>query len=111
MLELGLDPAVDSSGKSGGGSSGGKGGGGEGKLPEHGIRTGDVVRVSERKGEGRKKKAGGKGVGTGDGEGEKEGVEGVVVRVGEKSVQVALGRKGREDEDDGVEGLGGRLWM
>ena len=114
MLSLGLDPAVDS------GEKGDGKGGGEGRLPEHGIRTGDVVRLARRGGEGRKK--GGGGVkGKADVKGlEEEGVEGVVVRVGERKIEVALGKsggrggggKGGEDDESGVEALGdGKLWL
>ena len=72
--------------------------GNAGEIGEHGIRVGDVVRVGEQpKGSERKKeKAGTEG----------RGVEGVVVRVGRKAVQVALGK---EEED--MDKLGGRLWV
>lgn len=36
---------------------------------------------------------------------ERKGCEGVVVRVGNKGVQVAVG------QDEGLEGLGGRVWV
>ena len=114
VLELGLDPAVaapaTAKGHGGGGSSGsagpGRGGGGSvpsGVLPEHGIRTGDIVRVSEQpKGGARKKEVEGmKG----------RGVEGVVTRVGERAVWVAVGKDGdRDDELDGELGEG-RSWL
>lgn len=69
-----------------------------GEIGEHGIRTGDIVRVGEQPkgGERKKERAGMEG----------KGVEGVVVRVGMKGVQVALGR-----EEDEVEGLSGRVWV
>lgn len=72
--------------------------GNSGQIGEHGIRVGDIVRIGEQpKGSERKKeKAGMEGRGTG----------GVIVRVGQKSVQVAL-----DKEDDDAEGLGGRLWV
>ena len=72
--------------------------GNAGEVGEHGIRVGDIVRVAEQpKGSERKKdKAGMEG----------RGVEGVVVRVGQRGVQVALGK---EEED--VDGLGARLWV
>lgn len=72
--------------------------GSTGEIGEHGIRVGDIVRVGEQpKGNERKKdKAGMEG----------RGVEGVVVRVGPKGVQVALGK-----EEDDLEGLGGRVWV
>ena len=72
--------------------------GNHGELGEHGIRVGDIVRAGEQpKGNERKKEKAGM-VG--------RGVEGVIVRVGQKAVQVALGK---EEED--AEGLGGRLWV
>ncbi|OOF92838.1 hypothetical protein ASPCADRAFT_152489 [Aspergillus carbonarius ITEM 5010] len=92
---------------------------GDGKLRlgAHGVRVGDVVRVCEvggsgRKGEERKgKEKGGKGE---DGSG--NGVEGVVTRVGESAVWVAFGGKGgggkKGGEDEAVEELWGRkVWM
>ena len=72
--------------------------GNAGEIGDHGIRVGDIVKVGEQpKGSERKKdKAAMEG----------KGVEGVVVRIGQKAVQVALGN---EEEDS--DGLGGRLWM
>lgn len=82
VLELEQDHAIKNAGQTG----------------EHGIRVGDIVRVAEQpKGSERKKEKVGR---------EGRGVEGVVVRVGQKVVQVALGK---EEED--IEGLGGRLWV
>lgn len=72
--------------------------GNAGEIGEHGIRVGDIVRVGEQpKGSEKKKEKAGM---------EAKGVEGVVVRVGQKAVQVALGK---EEED--LDGLGGRLWV
>lgn len=72
--------------------------GNAGEIGEHGIRVGDIVRVGEQpKGNERKKEKAGM---------EGRGVEGVIVRVGRKAVQVALGK---EEED--IEKLGGRLWV
>lgn len=69
-----------------------------GEIGEHGIRVGDIVRVAEQpKGSERKKDK------TGLNE---RGVAGVVVRVGQKGIQVAL----EKDEED-TDGLGGRLWV
>jgi hypothetical protein len=96
VLSLGLDPATADASA-------------EGRLPEHGIRVGDVVRLAERVKEGGKRKGGKDGKGE-----EKEGVEGVVVKTGERKVEVALGkRSGKDDDgDSGVDGLGdGRLWL
>lgn len=72
--------------------------GNAGDIGEHGIRTGDIVRVGEQpKGnEKKQEKAGMQG----------KGVEGVVVRVNQKGLQVALG-----NEEEDVQGLGGRLWV
>ncbi|MCJ1317025.1 hypothetical protein MMC15_002346 [Xylographa vitiligo] len=82
VLELEQDPAI----------------GNNGEIGEHGIRVGDIVRVGEQpKGNERKKEKAGM---------EGRGVQGVVVRVGVKGVQVALGR-----EEDEAEGLGGRVWV
>ena len=82
MLELEQDHAI----------------GNTGEIGEHGIRVGDIVRVGEQpKGNERKKEKAGM---------EGRGVDGVVVRVGVKSVQVALGK-----EEDDLEGLGGRVWV
>jgi DNA polymerase alpha-associated DNA helicase A len=79
VLELGLDPAVASSEK--GGSD----------LPEHGIRTGDIVRVGEQPSGGAKKKE--------KAEMKGKGVEGVVTRVGERAVWIAPGKGSGGDED------------
>ncbi|KAK0515857.1 hypothetical protein JMJ35_001891 [Cladonia borealis] len=81
VLELELDSAI----------------GREGVLGEHGVRVGDIVRVGEQPRGGERKR---ERVGM-----EKGGVEGVVVRVGERGVWVAVG------EGEGEEGLGGRVWV
>jgi DNA polymerase alpha-associated DNA helicase A len=77
-----------------------------GKLPEHGIRTGDIVRVGEvPRGTARKKEVA---------EVKGRGVEGVVTRVGERAVWVALGKDGNSSSGGGdeVEGVpDGKLWM
>lgn len=72
--------------------------GNTGEIGEHGIRVGDIVKVGEqpRGNERKKEKTGMEG----------RGVEGVIVRVGAKGVQVALGK-----EEDDLEGLGGRVWV
>jgi len=91
VVELGLDPAVVSKEKAQRG----------GELPEHGIRTGDIVRVGETpKGTARKKEVA---------ELKGKGVEGVVIRVGERAVWVALGKEGGGTEE--VEVPDGRLWV
>ena len=68
------------------------------ELDEHGIRVGDIVRVGQQP-KGGEKKAEKKSI-------EDKGLEGVVVKVGQKVVQVALDKDGDEGE-----GLGGRLWV
>ncbi|KAL9108005.1 MAG: hypothetical protein Q9187_008353, partial [Circinaria calcarea] len=64
------------------------------EIGEHDIRVGDIVRVGmQPKGDERKKE-----------KSEMKGMEGVVVRASQKSVQVALGH-----EDADLEGLGGKV--
>lgn len=84
VLELSADPAVAA-------------GGGD-ELPEHGIRTGDIVLVSEQPAGSAKKRE--------VKELEKKGVRGVVTRVRRGDVGVALD----EEREDGVGALGGRVW-
>ena len=79
VLELGLDPAV-----------------GSGELPEHGLRVGDICAVAEQpKGAERKKEREGM---------EKRGAEGVVTKVQNEAVTVALDK---EEADI----PGGKLWL
>ena len=80
VIELSLDPAV----------------GGDGRLPEHGIRTGDIVSVQEQPAGSAKKKEKNELKGKGAG--------GVVTRTGEKVLHVAL------DKED-VDVPGGKLWL
>jgi DNA polymerase alpha-associated DNA helicase A len=70
----------------------------DGELSEHGVRTGDIVVVSEMpSGSARKREVR---------ELESKGSRGVVTRVGSRAVWVAL------DERDSEEGVGGkRLWL
>ncbi|KAH8792456.1 DNA helicase-like protein [Hyaloscypha finlandica] len=70
----------------------------DGELAEHGVRTGDIVVVSEMpSGSARKREVR---------ELESKGSRGVVTRLGSKAVWVAL------DEREGEEGVGGkRLWL
>lgn len=70
---------------------------GDGELPEHGIRTGDIVLVSEQPA-GSAKKREVKDL-------ERKGVKGVVTRVRRSDVGVAL------DDDKEDVALGGRLWI
>ena len=72
--------------------------GNDGEIGEHGIRVGDIVKAGEQPkgGENKKERTVMEGRGT----------EGVVIRLGNKSLQVAL-EEGNETE----EALGGRLWV
>ena len=122
VVELGLDPAVQSQNQNQNGM---------GELPPHQIRTGDVVAVQKQVGGG----AGGgvrrtgksnkkdKGFGLQDNEeGAEEGksarrIEGVVTRVGERAVWLALGKGvssgtgSANGSDDDLEIPGGKLWL
>lgn len=85
VIELAPDPAVSS---------------GDGtELPEHGVRTGDIVLVSEQPAGSAKKRE--------VRELERKGARGVVTRVRRGDVGVALDE---EREDDGGS-LGGRVWV
>lgn len=79
VLDLELDPAV-----------------GGGDIPEHGIRTGDLVGVQEQTSGSAKKKD--------KTDSQRNGVNGVVLKVQPASVSVAL------DKED-VDVPGGKLWM
>ena len=81
LLELSLDNAVAGDNK---------------ELPEHGLRVGDIVGVSEQP-KGAEKKKEKEAV-------EKKMVQGVIVKVRNEALVVAL------DKDE-VEVPGGRLWM
>ena len=72
--------------------------GNDGELGEHGVRVGDIVKVGEQPKGGEKKK---ERIGM-----EGRGTEGVVIRVGNKGLQVALGEGSGTEE-----ALGGRLWV
>lgn len=89
VLELGLDHAITSTGK--GGSN----------LPEHGIRTGDIVRVGEQPSGRAKRKE--------KVEMKEKGMEGVVARVGERAIWVAAGKGSSGDED--LEIPDGKCWL
>ncbi|KAM7208050.1 P-loop containing nucleoside triphosphate hydrolase protein [Naviculisporaceae sp. PSN 640] len=91
VLELGPDSATAS----------GAGSGAEGELPEHGIRTGDIVVVSEQPAGSAKKRE--------VREMEKKGAKGVVTKVGRGVISIALD----EEKDDvaGALGGGGRVWI
>jgi DNA polymerase alpha-associated DNA helicase A len=83
VVELGPDSATSNS---------------EGELPEHGVRTGDIVVVSEQPAGSAKKRE--------IRELEAKGARGVVTRVGRGAVWVAV----EGEEDDGVAGAR-RLWL
>lgn len=85
VIELSPDPAVSS--------------GNENELPEHGIRTGDIVLVSEQPAGSAKKRE--------VKELERKGARGVVTRVRKGDVGVALD----EDKEDAGANLGGRVWL
>lgn len=89
VLELGLDPAIASVEK------------GRSDLPEHGIRTGDIVRVGEQPSGAAKKKE--------KAEMKGKGVEGVVTRIGQRAIWVALGKDSGADDD--VDIPTGKLWL
>lgn len=104
LLELGPDSATVATTSSS--SSGQKGGGHDGpELPEHGIRAGDIVVVSEQPAGSAKKRE--------IRELEKKGAKGVVTRVGRGVVTVALDEDKGEENVVGTGGLGdsGRVWM
>lgn len=82
MLELTLDGAI-----------------GEGDLPEHGIRVGDIVLVATQPAGSAKKKE--------VKELEDKGSRGVVTRVTKAAVSVALDK----EDDDADANLAGRLWL
>ena len=90
VLELSPDAAVSTK------KSANNGNRKEGELPEHGIRTGDIVLVAEQPA-GSAKKREVKDL-------EKKGVRGVVTKVGRGFVGVAL------DEDSEVS-FAGRVWL
>ena len=83
VVELGPDPATSNA---------------DGELPEHGIRTGDIVVVSEQPAGSAKMWV--------VKELESKGSRGVVTRVGRNGVWVALDK----DEDEGVVGMK-RVWV
>lgn len=105
------DKQKESDEKEGGGS-----GSGEVRLGAHGIRVGDVVRVNDVAGSGGKK--GGKEKEKDNGkDGGAKGLEGVVTRVGERSVWIAFGQRGgntggrSKEDDEAIEELWGKkLW-
>lgn len=98
--EFGADNAV----------AGGRDEDGDGRitLGSHGMRSGDVVRVEETASGGRGKKEGKDG---GKDKSDSNGLEGVVTRVGDRSVWVAFGERGQKSEESVQELWGKKLWM
>ncbi|KAL2758783.1 hypothetical protein ACRALDRAFT_1080466 [Sodiomyces alcalophilus JCM 7366] len=91
VLELALDPSLSSSSDNAAGPL----------LPEHGLRTGDIVLVAEQPaGSARKREVR---------DLEKKGARGVVVRVKRDGVAVVMD-DGKEDDKEEAE-LGGRVWI
>ncbi|KAG5297993.1 helicase [Histoplasma ohiense] len=114
--EFGVDSAIGS-GARGGKDSNGDGGNGDGgaqRLGAHGMRVGDVVRVEDVAAGTRG--GGGRARGSKEEERKDKALEGVVTRVGERSIWVAFGGqrvaggKGRDEES--IEDLWGKkVWM
>lgn len=87
------------------------------RLAAHGIRVGDIVRVNDISSGTPKKKEKGKDAGKSTGNADEKGLEGVVTRVGERSVWVAFGQTGggssrSKEDDEAIEELWGKkLWL
>lgn len=79
VLDLELDPAI-----------------GQDNLPEHGIRTGDIVGLRTQHGGAAKKRE--------KAETEKKGVEGVVVKITTSNIAIALDKEEADIPD-------GKLWL
>jgi DNA polymerase alpha-associated DNA helicase A len=84
VVELGLDPAVVTKGENP-------------DIPEHGIRTGDIVAVQEQPSGSAKK--------TEKRDLVKKGAEGVVLRIRRENVEIVL------DKEDADVPTGGKLWL
>ncbi|TPX17977.1 uncharacterized protein E0L32_011945 [Thyridium curvatum] len=109
VVELSADPATATTTTTTTSSPGSSGGGGA-QLPEHGLRTGDIVLVAAQPAGAAKRRE--------MKEMERRGVKGVVVRTRRADVSVALdGGGGGADGKGGADGgdedavLGGRVWM
>lgn len=100
VLELAADSATSSSSTthSGGGSSGAA----AGDLPQHGIRTGDIVLLAEQPAGSAKKRE--------MADLEKKGARGVVVKVKRDSVAVAISEDVKDDST-AVLAAAGRVWL
>ncbi|EAW11740.1 putative DNA helicase [Aspergillus clavatus NRRL 1] len=115
--EFAADAAVSSKSKGGDGNTDRGSSDGEPRLGAHGIRVGDIVRVNDISGSGSKKSAKDKGKGGGkDTADESKGPEGVVTRVGERSIWIAFGQRGgggrSKEDDEAIEELWGKkLWL
>ncbi|PGH27607.1 hypothetical protein AJ80_00620 [Polytolypa hystricis UAMH7299] len=120
--EFGADSAIGSLGKSKSSTEAGNGrndsDGGRVRLGAHGIRVGDIVRVEDvsSSGRGAGGTKGGRGKGIKEEERKDKSHEGVVTRVGERSVWVAFGDKGpggqRKQDGESVDVLWGKkLWL
>ncbi|KAK3337159.1 P-loop containing nucleoside triphosphate hydrolase protein, partial [Cercophora scortea] len=100
VLELGPDAATTSSSSSSGGAGGAE-------LPEHGIRSGDIVIVAEQPAGSAKKRE--------VRELERKGGKGVVIRVARAGIAVALDEDLEGERGDVVGRLGGsgngRVWI
>lgn len=103
VIELGIDPAYAPSNLKNGEK--GVSSKSDSDLPEHGIRTGDIVRVGQMPKGGAKKKE--------VSELKDKGVEGVVTRIGERAIWVAAGKG--DDQDKGESDIdmlaSSRLWV
>lgn len=103
VIELGTDPAYAPSNLKNGEK--GVSSKSDSDLPEHGIRTGDIVRVGQMPKGGAKKKE--------VSELKDKGVEGVVTRIGERAIWVAAGKG--DDQDKGESDIdtlaSSRLWV
>lgn len=97
VVELGLDPGFSSPTKTDSKSSDKQ------KLPEHGLRTGDIVRVAEQP-KGGEKKAVQENLKT-------KGAEGVVTKAGQAFISVALGKGDEEGSKSLDELFTRRLWL
>lgn len=84
VVELGLDPAVATKGE-------------KPDIPEHGIRTGDIVALQEQPTGSAKK--------TEKRDSAKKGVEGVVLRVRRESIEIVL------DKEDADVPTAAKLWI
>lgn len=119
--EFTADPAISTSAKSDTNGTGrDKDADGRPRLGPHGIRVGDNVRVNDVSSGSGKKNVGGKnkdkGSDTRRSDNDSKGPEGVVTKVGERSILVAFGQRGAgghtKDDDEAIDELWGKkLWL